>query len=147
MRKDLIDARRIALIQALSDLDDVRQFLFGNVKALVDKSDEVDKVLFNQNRERLKNLTAILTEQITGLAYRDPMDAVEHLQHHGAVPTQPEKYDVLTVRQLRAILATWPCEDDDGNDMKVRVGGPENLAMPVASLRLINDGDLLLRHK
>ena len=147
MKKDLIDANRIALIQALNDLDDIRQFFFGNLKALVEKSDSVDKRLFEQNRVRLKELTLLLTDHFTGISYSDPMDAAHHLQDHGAVPTEPVGYDELTVRQLRALLAVWPTVDDDGNEMKVRVSGPEKTAFPVEVVSLINDGDLFLRHK
>lgn len=147
MKKELIRARHTTAINLLNDLDDIRQFYFGNLKALVEKSDSVDKLLFDRNRERLKGLTLKVTEMITGMEHADPMNAVFYLEGVPAIPDSPQSFDGLTVRQLRALLAVWPDVDENGNELKVRIDGPENTALLTEQVRVLNDADLWLHRK
>ncbi|WJJ54906.1 hypothetical protein [Xanthomonas phage RTH11] len=147
MKQELIDARRAVIIKMLEDLDDLRQFYFGNLKALVEKSDSVDKRLFEQNRERLNQLTELLTEMVTGLRNRDPMNAVLYLEKVDSIPKTPQDFEGLSIRQLRTLLAIWPDVDGDGNELGVRVDGLDSISFPADQVRVMNDGDLYLRHK
>jgi hypothetical protein len=67
------------LSKAFDDLDDVQQFFNGNVKALVAKSDSVDRRLYAEGKAKFSGALKTLSEQLTGLSYCSPYDTSQDL--------------------------------------------------------------------
>ena len=76
--------KQAQLAKAFNDLDDVQQFFNGNVKALVDKSDSVDKRLFDEGKVKFREALKTLSLYFIGEPYISPYDTSVELMRASA---------------------------------------------------------------